>query len=135
MSEEYFSRSKWPMIELASLVKRKTHDPGFIIMPVFLGMTCAQFREKENHVRWLKQWQCWAEEDNRIIVEDWQATLKVIGHSNGISLDRGDEVRCRQEIVEAVCEEVLPESRSDDSHVQGRIRLCKVSGTLQLNVF
>ncbi|KAG0608491.1 hypothetical protein M758_8G109700 [Ceratodon purpureus] len=126
VSEEYFSRSRWPMLELAALVKRKTHDPGLIIMPVFLGMTCEQFRKKENHVRWLKQWQCWAEKDNRIIVEDWQATLKVIGHSNGISLDRADEVRCRQEIVQAVCEEILPELRSDDSHVQGRRRLCKV---------
>ena len=35
-------------------------------------------------------------------------------------------VTCRKEIVKVVCEYVLPETRWDDSHIQGRVRLCKV---------
>lgn len=127
LSEEFFSRSKWPMLELATLVKRKTQDPKLVIMPIFLGMTHSQCCQKINHTRWLRVWQGWAKVDSRINLEEWFAAWKVFGYTNGISLnDEMDEVKCRQEIVEAICKEVPPKTKWDDSHVQGRSRLCLV---------
>jgi hypothetical protein len=127
LSKEFFLRTKWPMLELATLVKRKIHDSSLTIMPVFLGMTHAQCRDKGNHDRWLRLWRSWAEKDNRVIVEDWEAVFKVFGYTNNILLNGFDEVKCRQEIVDAICREVPPNTRCDDSHVQGRSRLYEVS--------
>jgi hypothetical protein len=121
LSEEFFSRSKWPLLELAALVKRKTWDPKLIIMPVFLGLTHVQCRQKLNHERWMRVWQGWAETDSRIDLREWQAALEVFGPTNGISLNEmQDEVKCRAEIVQAICKEVPPRTRWDVSHVQGR---------------
>jgi hypothetical protein len=128
LSEEFFSRSKWPMLELVAMVKRRTHDPTFIIMPVFLHMKRAECRNKVNHNRWLTQhWQGWAKEDNKIDLNKWQEALEVFGPINGVSVnDKLDEVKCRGEVVEALCKEVPPRTRWDDSHVQGRSRMCSV---------
>jgi hypothetical protein len=127
LSEDFFSRIKWPLLELAALVKRKTHDPKLIIMPVFLGLTHEQCRLKLNHDRWMRVWQDWAVADSRIDLREWQEALKVLGYTNGISLSEvSDEVKCRRKIVEAVCKEVPPRTRWDDSHVQGRSRLSMV---------
>jgi hypothetical protein len=136
LSEEFFSQSKWPLLELAALVKRKTWDPRLIIMPVFLGLTHAQCRDKLNHDRWMRVWQGWAEVDSRIDLREWQETLKVFGYTNGISLNEMiDEVKCRGEIVQAVCKKVLPRTRWDDSHVQGRSRLSMVRFSFYTNLF
>jgi hypothetical protein len=44
----------------------------------------------------------WANKDCRI--EKWQDDLKVFGYTNGISLnDECNEVKCQEEIVEAIC--------------------------------
>jgi hypothetical protein len=51
----------------------------------------------------------------------------VFGYTNNILLTGFDEVKCRQEIVDAICREVPPNTRWDDSHVQGRYRLYEVS--------
>jgi hypothetical protein len=75
----------------------------------------------------LRLWRSWAEKDDRIIVEDWEAVFKVFGYTNSILLNGTDEVKCRQEIVDAICREVPPNTRWDDSHVQGRYRLYEVS--------
>jgi hypothetical protein len=127
LSEEFFSRSKWPMLELAALVKRKIQDQRLTIMLVFLGLTHAQCRDKLNHERWMRIWQGWANVDSRIDLREWQVALKVFGHTNGICVNEVlDEVKCRGDIVEAVCKKVPPRTRWDDSHVQGRARLCMV---------
>jgi hypothetical protein len=103
------------------LVKRKTHDPKLIIMPVFLGLTHEQCRLKLNHDRWMRVWQDWAVADSRIDLGEWQAALEVFGPTNGIRLnDMRDEVQCRAEIVQAICKEVPPRTRWDVCHVQGR---------------
>jgi len=126
LSEDFFSRTKWPMLELSALVKRKSRDPDLIIMPVFLALTREQCRERENHDRWFSLWQSWAKDDKRIILDDWMAVFKVFGYINSISLCGWDEVKCREDVVDAVCKEVPPETWHDDSHVQGRSRMCKV---------
>lgn len=126
LSEDFFSRTKWPMLELSALVKRKSHDPDLIIMPVFLGLTREQCRKRENHDRWFSLWQRWAKQDRRIILDDWMGVFKVFGYINSVSLCGWDEVKCREDIVDAICKEVPPETRRDDSHVQGRSRMCKV---------
>jgi len=128
LSEEFFSQSKWPMLEFVAMVKRQTHDPNFIIMPVFLHIKRAECRKKVNRDRWLtKHWQAWAKEDKRINLNKWQEALEVFGRINGVSLnDKFDEVKCRGEIVEALIKAVPPLTRWDDSHVQGRSRMCVV---------
>jgi hypothetical protein len=100
------------MLELAALVKRKIHDSSLIIMPVFLGVTRKQCWDKGNHDCWLRLWRSWAEKDKRIIVEDWEAVFKVFRPTSGIFLIGFDEVKCRQEIVDAICRKVPPNTSS-----------------------
>jgi hypothetical protein len=64
---------------------------------------------------------------SRIDLGEWQAALKVFGYTNGVSLNEMmDEVKCRAEIVQAICKEVPPRTRWDVSHVQGRSCLSMV---------
>jgi acylphosphatase len=60
-------------------------------------------------------------------VEKWKQALLIFGPTNGLIYNEvSGEVKFREEIVEAICELVPPETRWDDSHVQGRSRLCEV---------
>jgi hypothetical protein len=44
LSEEFFTRTKWPMLELAALVesKKQSSNSELVIMPVFLGISREQ---------------------------------------------------------------------------------------------
>jgi hypothetical protein len=120
LSEEFFSRTKWPMLELVAMVNSKKVNTNLIIMPVFLGITREECCKIDNHRRWLSKWQEWARTSNsnhKIDTNEWVDALKLFGSTN---------VKCRKEIVDAICEQVLPETRWDDFHVQGKARLCKV---------
>jgi hypothetical protein len=126
ISEDFFSRSKWPMLELVAMVKKKMQNPNFKIIPVFLGISHTQCQDKTSHNRWLAKWHTWVQHDNRIDLQEWKKALEVFRSTNGISYNELGEVKCREEIVEAICKLVPPETKWDDSHVQGRIRFCKV---------
>lgn len=126
LSEEYFTRSTWPMTELATMAKRK--DEGFLFIPVYLRISRSECRNLENQRRWLKTWKQWAKSDKRINIEEWKQALTLFGPKNGlIYAERSSEVKFREEIVEAVCREVPPATRWYDSDVRAKSRFCKVS--------
>lgn len=54
-----------------------------------------------------------------------EETLKIFGSTTSCSLKDG-EVQLRAEVVDAGCELVLPESRWNDSNVEGKDRLSEV---------
>lgn len=127
LSEEFFTRTKWPMLEMAGMVESKKQNPILVIMPVFLGISREQCRNVDNHSRWMSVWRKWAQVDSRINVKEWEEALSLFGPTNALTYnDTLGEVKFREEIVEAICERVRPETRWDDSHVRGRTRLCKV---------
>jgi hypothetical protein len=134
LSQEFFT-SKWPMLELVAMTNVKKRNPGFVIMPVLLGISLSQCRDLDNHRKWLSIWRAWAESDNRIDMKDWENALHLFGPTNALiyNPDLG-ELDFREEIVEAICQLVPPETRMEDSYIQGRSRLCKVSKIAILEV-
>ena len=128
LSEEYFTRSKWPMHELNAMVKAQKENANMTIVPVFLDISREQCRDECHIQEWVSKWYGWAEADKRVDVEEWKQALRVFGPINDLSCVGGapGEVQCREEIVQAICKLVPPNTIMDDSYVQGRSRLCKV---------
>jgi hypothetical protein len=69
VSDEYFSRSKWPMLELCAFVKWSKCK---VILPLFFGLSCKDFGNLERRERWFETWHAWAQADARNRVEDWK---------------------------------------------------------------
>ena len=130
LSEDFFMRSKWPMLELNAMVKEfEKPNSSMKIIPVFYKISVNALKDPKNHVRWTSQWVKWAhnDRDKRIDVEEWKRVLRVIGSINGMVSKEGvSDVKFREAVVEEVCGLVCSEIRWDDSHVQGRSRICKV---------
>lgn len=123
LSDEFFTRSKWPMLELTAMVKNSKLE----IIPVYLGITLDQVRDPEQQYRWRTIWQGWAEKDeHRIRIEEWDEALKALGPLNSLLYKGGGEVGFRDNIVEAICKCVRPLSRWKVSHIKGRQRLIEV---------
>jgi hypothetical protein len=62
LSEEFFTNSKWPMLELAAFVdaqKRNSgkESPDVYILPVYLGLSRVECRKDENIRRWQRRWE------------------------------------------------------------------------------
>ncbi|KAG0586685.1 hypothetical protein KC19_2G108800 [Ceratodon purpureus] len=127
LSEEFFS-SKWPMLELVAMSKRmRLGNSRLKIMPIFLSISPIECRDVRNHGRWLSTWCEWAQEDKRMDIEEWKEALKLLGRMNGFVYKVGlGEVKFRKEIVKEICKVVSPTTTWDDSHVEGRSRLCKI---------
>ena len=68
LSEEFFTKSKWPMSELAAIVKRKKTkmDSCMKIIPIFYSISHEYYCRLETHKRWIEQWKTWAKGDKRI---------------------------------------------------------------------
>ena len=138
LSEEFFTRTKWPMLELVAMVKEreKNGDEESCpkIIPIYYFISLQQCRDPKTHSRWVKQWEAWAKCDKRINIEEWKKVLRIFGQIKGVIKDDGmDEGKCRDRIVNVICGLVLPEIKWDDSHVEGRLRLCKVRQYFILN--
>ena len=126
LSEEYFTRTKWPMLEFAAMAKR--HGEDFQIMPVYFGISLAECRNPVTHKRWLKIWQRWAQDDRRIHLEEWKKALRLLRPTTSLIYTEGSsEVKFREDIVNAVCRRVPPATMMDDSYVRGKSRFSKVS--------
>jgi len=107
-------------------------NPSFTIMPILHGMTFSQCHDPNNRKRWLSLWHTWA--DSRIDVTEWESALQLLGPINALEYNvKLGEVKFWEDIVEAICALVPPTTRFDDSHIQGRSRLCKVC--MQFNHF
>ena len=127
-SDEFFTRTKWPMLELVAMVREfKRPSPSIRIIPIFYFMSRLEWLDEGHRSRWVLKWNEWASDDKRINVEEWKEALNFVKAINSKVIEKGtSEVACRKEIVEVVSEYVLPETRWDDSHIQGRVRLCEV---------
>ena len=100
MSEEYFSRSKWPMLELAAFVQA----PKCTILPLFYGISCKEFGDGERRQRWFERWEKWAREDPRIQVEVWKEALHELDRRNGMEyVEAIGEVAYRKDVVATAC--------------------------------
>jgi hypothetical protein len=126
LSEEFFTRSKWPMLELVAMVEESMKPNGRIhIIPVFYGISRDKCRDSE----WMtKYWKKWEKEDKkRIDLRKWKSALGIFGSTTGLVMKDGMlDGELRAKIIKAVCKKVLRETRWDDSGVQGKTRLCQV---------
>ncbi|KAG0556527.1 hypothetical protein KC19_11G060000 [Ceratodon purpureus] len=127
LSEDFFTRSKWPMIELVAMVKEaRTRGLSFKIIPVFLSISLDEFRNPTKRKEWISCWQELAMKDKRVNVEEWEEALRYLQPINSMVYDGLGEVKFRRAIVEEICKVVLPRTRLEDSYIQGKSRLCKV---------
>ena len=128
VSEEYFT-SKWPMIELNGFVQAsKGKDNLKKILPLFYGLNVKEFSESDKQKKWFTKWEEMAKDDNRIEVDEWKESLKGLPAFNGLVYDRHlkEVVAYRKEIVSNICKAIPSCNRYDESHVQGRSKLCQV---------
>jgi len=99
VSEEYFSRSKWPMLELSTLV----HSSRCKILPLFFGLSCKEFGDAERRQRWFQTWDAWAQIDPRVSVTDWKLALREVDRRNGLEFVAAvGEVAFRKEVLATV---------------------------------
>jgi hypothetical protein len=100
VSEEYFSRSKWPMLELVAFVQAR----HCVILPLFFGLSCNEFSDVKRRQLWFKRWDEWAQEDARIRVDVWKEALKELDRRNGLEYAEAlGEVTFRREVVATAC--------------------------------
>ncbi|KAG0556528.1 hypothetical protein KC19_11G060100 [Ceratodon purpureus] len=127
LSVDFFTRSKWPMIELVAMVKEaRTRGLSFKIIPVFLCISLDAFRDPTKRKEWVSCWQELAMKDKRVNVGEWEEALRYLQPINSMVYDGLGEVKFRKAIVEEICKVVLPWTRLEDSYIQGKSRLCKV---------
>ena len=126
LSEDFFTKTKWPMMELAAAVAAQSENPNLKLLPLFFKISVPEFKAEERRAEWFKCWTDWASETSRIDVTKWKEALKVVEVWNGIPFPAGmGEVEYRKLIVETVCR-ICPNSVFDLSHVVGRDRFCQV---------
>ncbi|KAG0601145.1 hypothetical protein M758_11G087100 [Ceratodon purpureus] len=130
VSEEYFTRSKWPMLELGAFVQ----TGKCTILPLFLGMTCKQFGDVKRREEWFRRWSEWAQEDPRIQVDVWKEALRDLDGRNGLEFSEAlGEVAYRKEVVATACtilaknvqlrEQMLPQMVSTFLKITGCVAL------------
>lgn len=103
------------------------------IIPIFYRISKKQWMDLDNRAQWISQWKEWASKDKRINVEEWKIALEVLKPIKSLIMAVGmGEVTLRKKIKSAICKFVQPETKLDDSYIQGRSRLCKVLEALTL---
>jgi hypothetical protein len=127
VSEEYFS-SKWPMIEFNDFMQATKKDKKLKILPLFFGLNVEEFSDSHRHKKWFKKWETMAKADDRIKVAEWRESLKLLGAFDGSVYEQHskDFVAYREGIVSNICKSIPPDIKYDESHVQGRSKLCQV---------
>jgi hypothetical protein len=127
VSEEYFT-SKWPMIELNGFMQATKKDPTLKILPLFFGLNVGEFSDGRRQKKWFKKWETMAKDDKRIEVVEWKESIRWFGGFNGLVYDRdsNEVVAYRKEIVSSICKSIPSDIKYDESHVQGRSKLCQV---------
>ena len=126
LSEDFFTKTKWPMMELAAAVAAQSENPNLKLLPLFFKISVPEFKVEERRAIWFKRWTDWASETSRIDVTKWKEALKVVEVWSGIEFPAGKgEVEYRKLIVDTVCR-ICPNRVFDVSRVVGRERFCKV---------
>lgn len=89
VSEEYFL-SKWPMIELDAFVqtwltqKEQNLNTKLKILPLFYGLSLLEFGKEDRRATWYSRWEDLAKKDERININRWKRSLRVLASFNGI---------------------------------------------------
>lgn len=105
VSEEYFSRSRWPMLELCAFAQSSKCK----ILPLFFGLSCKEFSNVERRQRWFQTWDAWAQADPRIRVDDWKNALRELERRNGLEyVEAVGEVAYRKDVVATACTIIGP---------------------------
>ena len=100
LSEEYFTRSKWPMLELVRIVQ----SPGCSILPLFYRLSCKEFKKPKRRERWFQVWDEWSKSDDRISLDVWKNSLRELEGRNGMEYVKAiGEVSYRKDIVATIC--------------------------------
>jgi hypothetical protein len=125
LSEDFFTRTKWPMMELAAAVAAQSENPNLKLLPLFFKLSVPEFKAGERRADWFKCWTDWASQTSRIDVTKWKEALKVVEVCKGPPFSGKGEVEYRKLIVETICR-ICPNSAFDLSRVVGRERFCQV---------
>ncbi|GLJ14901.1 hypothetical protein SUGI_0242520 [Cryptomeria japonica] len=126
LSEEFFSRSIWPMLELQAALHAKSSgkNPRLKLLPLFFQISTEDMKEPDNERRWLRIWQKWAATDDRVNIKECRKAIQILRSYSGLVFRQGmGEVEYRRSIVEAICEIVPPSFSADLTHVQGVERM------------
>jgi hypothetical protein len=92
LSEEFFVRSKWPMLELVAMVEESKKSNGRIqIIPVFYSISCDRCRNPIVQAKWMtKYWKKWEKEDKKKIdLRKWKSALEIFGSRTGLVMKDG----------------------------------------------
>lgn len=126
ISEDFFTKTKWPMLELAIFVKEQKTRKELYILPVLLGLS---IEDLQNTEKWSKTWIKWVSKDPRLtdnVIIEWKDAIRALRPVNMLLKSKYDgEVKLRKDIVKCINGVMPPDIRSDVLHVQGRERLCK----------
>ena len=127
VSEEYFA-SKWPMIELNGFMQATKKNKNLKVLPLFFGLNVDEFLDSDRQEEWFKKWDTMAKDDKRIEVGEWKESLRSFGAFNGLVYDRHSKevVAYRRKVVSNICKAIPSDIKYDESHVQGRSKLCQV---------
>ena len=162
LSEDFFTNSKWPMLELAAFVDTQKRNAGkgsrdVYILPVYLGLSRVDCRKDENIRRWQRRWEEMEElevagkmremdeqahlqaeieaaKNSRLSrAQEWKEALKVLGPSNGIEYEQSSrQAGLIDRIVSAVRGLLPPPNMASDVNIQAKERICKVGIVLVL---
>ncbi|KAG0562531.1 hypothetical protein KC19_9G153800 [Ceratodon purpureus] len=131
LSDEFIT-SKWPMMELVAMHERVLDDvekgkSNFKVIPVFFRTSPKDLNNHGKCSEWLSCWQELAKENSkRVQVGKWEAALKYLQKLNGVVYEGYGEVKLVKEIVDEICKVVPAEIKMEDSHIQGRSRICNI---------
>ncbi|KAI5069424.1 hypothetical protein GOP47_0015725 [Adiantum capillus-veneris] len=126
LTEDFFTRTKWPMQELATFMRARKSRPDIRILPVLLAISLDDLK---NPAKWFPIWTKWAKKDHHIdryVIREWEAAVLALKPFNSISRQQGEgDVGLRERVLKSVMETMPSDVRSSVLHVQGRERICK----------
>jgi hypothetical protein len=127
LSREFLT-SKWPMMELVAMVEEAKGRDNFKLIPIFLHISPIELSNIGNVEHWRGDWKDLAlKNPGRIEVEKWEVAVKYLHSLNGLVKGGSREFDFLKSVVDRICAIVPAELKLEDSNIQGKSRLCKVS--------
>ncbi|KAG0613296.1 hypothetical protein M758_6G092100 [Ceratodon purpureus] len=127
LSEEFFTLSMWPMLELVAFMEaREKRNPELQILPLYYGLSVSEFKDETRQARWFRKWEEWiVPGPHPIDIMLWKKALKALYPIIGLEYAKIDnEVKYRDQVVAVVCKLVVS-GKFDDPYVQDKEQLCK----------
>jgi len=126
LSEDFFTRSRWPMIELNEFVKAQASTNSYLkLLPLFYKISVEEFKDEERQKQWQDIWHGWAADDRRsngthkLNVGAWVFALSMVGKCNRLEyVEEVGKVTYVASVVDVVRKLKLPRVKYDVSHVQ-----------------